>query len=131
LVGHLLDNEVAQIDKKINKDLEHAENLTLALLKQLMDNYNINGGLKTYIETQWISVYEEFVDDIYILAFFLHPDYKRSALKHGQFHFLVLKEGIIWQGMGKSVTSYEILVTQLWAHHRLQKVPYNLPYISG
>ncbi|CAJ0886240.1 7704_t:CDS:2 [Entrophospora sp. SA101] len=58
-------------------------------------------------------------------------DYKRSALKHGQFHFLVLKEGIIWQGMGKSVTSYEILVTQLWAHHRLQKVPYNLPYISG
>jgi hypothetical protein len=33
LAGRLLDNEVAQIDKKINKDLEYVENLTLG-------NYN-------------------------------------------------------------------------------------------
>ena len=32
--------------------------------------------------------------------------------------------------MGKSVTSYEILVAQLRAY-RLQQAPYNLPYVSG
>jgi hypothetical protein len=29
LAGCLLDNEIARIDKKINQDLEYAENLTL------------------------------------------------------------------------------------------------------
>jgi hypothetical protein len=70
------------------------------------------------------------VDDIYILAFFLHPAYKGAALRHGQFHSLVLKAGGIWQGMGKSGASYEILVTQFRAY-RLKQAPYDLPYVSG
>ena len=55
--------------------------------------------------------YEEFVDNIYILAFFLHPGYKEMTLWYGQFHSLSLKADNIWQGMGKSKKSYETLIT--------------------
>ncbi|CAG8635797.1 13150_t:CDS:2, partial [Racocetra fulgida] len=61
LSGRLLDIEVAKVINKVDKIIGSATNLTVAaaILNQKILQYQVSGGgLKTYIETRWTTIYE-------------------------------------------------------------------------
>ena len=69
-------------------------------------------GFRNHCIRKFNHRFEEFNDPIYKLAFFLHPAF-RKALNFGIFPEIANYAGQLWQEMGKSKKSSEILITQL------------------
>ncbi|CAG8750345.1 1083_t:CDS:2, partial [Funneliformis mosseae] len=52
---------------------------------------------------------EEYDDDLYILSYFLLPQFRGAGFKNGQFIRIVKVAVEIWKQMGKSLLSANIL----------------------
>src|SRR5213078_4776442 len=70
-------------------------------------------GFRNYCIEKFNHRFEEFNDPAYPLAFFLHPAYKGAGLKFGTYSVIANYAGELWQKMGKSKNSCEILLAQL------------------
>ena len=93
-------------------------------------------GFRNHCVEKFNNRFQEFNDPIYQLAFFLHPAY-RKTLKFGVFPAIANYAGQLWQKMGKSKKSSEILITQLRLYKEQKSIingrpnPYAASYTIG
>ncbi|UZO11740.1 uncharacterized protein OCT59_003298 [Rhizophagus irregularis] len=75
-----------------------------------MNDYRLlkNSCIKTFNER-----YKEFDEDIYLLAFFLHPQYKGAGIHNIQFERIQKTALNIWKNLGHKKTSGLELKAQL------------------
>ncbi|EXX66424.1 hypothetical protein RirG_123910 [Rhizophagus irregularis DAOM 197198w] len=83
-----------------------------------MNDYRLlkNSCIKTFNER-----YKEFDEDIYLLAFFLHPQYKGAGIHNIQFERIQKTALNIWKNLGHKKTSGLELKAQL----------HNVPYSNN
>ncbi|PKK49181.1 hypothetical protein RhiirC2_722408, partial [Rhizophagus irregularis] len=73
--------------------------------------------------------YKEFNDPKYLLAFFLHPEWKGTLVTPSEFDNLIELAGELWKEWGHKRNSVTELYSQI-GKYRLGKKPYNRPYSS-
>ncbi|CAB4411425.1 unnamed protein product [Rhizophagus irregularis] len=74
--------------------------------------------------------YKEFDEDIYLLAFFLHPQYKGADIHNTQFERIQKTALNIWKNLGHKKTSGLELKAQL-RKYLDQDNPYSAPYSNN
>ncbi|CAB4444994.1 unnamed protein product [Rhizophagus irregularis] len=74
--------------------------------------------------------YKEFDEDIYLLAFFLHPQYKGAGIHNTQFEHIQKTALNIWKNLGHKKTSGLELKAQL-RKYLDQDNPYSAPYSNN
>ncbi|CAB4381106.1 unnamed protein product [Rhizophagus irregularis] len=74
--------------------------------------------------------YKEFDEDIYLLAFFLHPQYKGVGIHNTQFERIQKTALNIWKNLGHKKTSGLELKAQL-RKYLDQDNPYSVPYSNN
>ncbi|RGB23536.1 hypothetical protein C1646_774342 [Rhizophagus diaphanus] len=74
--------------------------------------------------------YKEFDEDIYLLAFFLHSQYKRVGIHNTQFECIQKTALNIWKNLGHKKTSGLELKAQL-CKYLDQDNPYSAPYSNN
>ncbi|GES81225.1 ribonuclease H-like domain-containing protein [Rhizophagus clarus] len=84
-----------------------------------------NSCIKTFNER-----YKEFDEDIYLLAFFLHPQYKGAGIHNTQFEHIQKTALNIWKNLGHKKTSGLELKAQL-RKYLDQDNPYSAPYSNN
>ncbi|CAB4375731.1 unnamed protein product [Rhizophagus irregularis] len=94
----------------------------------LADCY-INLLRELFININNIIRYEEFNDPKYLLAFFLHPEWKGTLVTASEFDNLLELAGELWKEWGHKQNSTSQLYSQI-RKYRLGKKPYNKPYSS-
>ncbi|GES90541.1 ribonuclease H-like domain-containing protein [Rhizophagus clarus] len=72
---------------------------------------------------------EEFDDDNYLLAFFLHPRF-RTCLKYGVWQRIVIIAGKVAKNAGMNLECSRILCSQLLMYKNNER-PFNQPYSNG
>ncbi|CAB4495996.1 unnamed protein product [Rhizophagus irregularis] len=85
--------------------------LSLASAIYRMSNQNIQ--FKNHCIIKFNERFHEFSDDLFLLAFFLHPHYHGNGINLNQFHNITLKAAQIWKDMGHNQDSCAKLLTQL------------------
>ncbi|GBC46887.2 ribonuclease H-like domain-containing protein [Rhizophagus irregularis DAOM 181602=DAOM 197198] len=92
-----------------------------------MNNYRSlkNSCIKVFNER-----YKEFDEDIYLLAFFLHPQYKGAVIHNTQFERIQKTALNIWKNLGHKKTSGLELRAQL-RKYLDQNNPYSAPYSNN
>ncbi|CAB5183870.1 unnamed protein product [Rhizophagus irregularis] len=68
-----------------------------------MSNQNIQ--FKNHCIIKFNERFHEFSDDLFLLAFFLHPHYHGNGINPNQFHNITLKAAQIWKDMGHNQNS--------------------------
>ncbi|CAG8679261.1 13456_t:CDS:2, partial [Ambispora gerdemannii] len=58
--------------------------------------------------------YKEFLHPLYILAYYIHPQYRGKGLKDNGFHKATLTSLELWQNLGHTRSEGEELIAQLW-----------------
>ncbi|CAB4487825.1 unnamed protein product [Rhizophagus irregularis] len=90
-----------------------------------MSNQNIQ--FKNHCIIKFNERFHEFSDDLFLLAFFLHPHYHGNGINPNQFHNITLKAAQIWKDMGHNQNSCAKLLTQLRKYMK-KKTPFNQNY---
>ncbi|GET04043.1 ribonuclease H-like domain-containing protein [Rhizophagus clarus] len=95
--------------------------------QMLMNDYRSlkNSCIKAFNER-----YKEFDEDIYLLAFFLHPQYKGAGIHNTQFEHIQKTALNIWKNLGHKKTSGLELKAQL-RKYLDQDNPYSAPYSNN
>ncbi|CAB5098456.1 unnamed protein product [Rhizophagus irregularis] len=57
--------------------------------------------------------YDKFSDDLFLLAFFLHPRYYSNGINPSKIHNITVKAAQIWKNMGYNQESCEKLLSQM------------------
>ncbi|CAG8796138.1 24902_t:CDS:2 [Gigaspora margarita] len=73
--------------------------------------------------------YKEFLHPLYILAYYIHLEYKEKYLNDNRFHMAALTAIELWQNLGHTQTEGEELVAQL-RYFKAQWPLFNLPYVT-
>ncbi|CAG8822037.1 3983_t:CDS:2, partial [Gigaspora margarita] len=74
--------------------------------------------------------YEEFLHLLYILAYFIHPQYRGKGLNNNGFHKAALTAIEIWQSLGHTRSESNELVA-LMRRFEAKLPPFDLPYVSA
>ncbi|CAB5157672.1 unnamed protein product [Rhizophagus irregularis] len=102
--------------------------LRVAASIKKMDQYDYK-GFHTHMVQVFNKRYEEFNDPKYLLAFFLHPEWKGTLVTPSEFDNLIELAGELWKEWGHKKNSTAELYSQI-GKYRLGKKPYNRPYSS-
>ncbi|CAG8758209.1 9433_t:CDS:10, partial [Gigaspora margarita] len=73
--------------------------------------------------------YEEFLHPLYILAYYIHPQYRGKCLKDNGFHQVALTSIEIWQNLGHTELESNELIAQM-RQFEARLPPFNLSYVS-
>ncbi|CAG8708030.1 33741_t:CDS:10 [Gigaspora margarita] len=73
--------------------------------------------------------YEEFLHPLYILVYFIHPQYQKKDLNDNDFHKAALIAIEIWQSLGHTRSESNELVA-LIQRFEAKIPPFDLPYVS-
>ncbi|CAG8829837.1 15381_t:CDS:2, partial [Cetraspora pellucida] len=88
---------------------------------------NRNLEFKNYCIEKYNKRWNEFSNDTYLLAFFLHPGYHGDGIDFGKFHDITIKAAQIWKDMGHDQESCSKLLSQL-RKYKLRRPPFDQLY---
>ncbi|GBB97116.1 hypothetical protein RclHR1_02920001 [Rhizophagus clarus] len=71
---------------------------------------NQNTQFKNYCIIKFNERFNEFSDDLFLLAFFLHPRYHGKGINPNKFRNITLKAAQIWKDMGHNQESYTPII---------------------
>ncbi|RIA78722.1 hypothetical protein C1645_842506 [Glomus cerebriforme] len=74
---------------------------------------NQNMQFKNHYIIKFNERFDEFSDDLFLLAFFLYPRYHGNGINPSKFHSITVKAVQIWKDMGYDQESCEKLLTQM------------------
>ncbi|CAG8702837.1 2605_t:CDS:2, partial [Ambispora gerdemannii] len=72
----------------------------------------------------------EFLHPLYILAYYIHLQYRGKSLKDNGFYKAALTSLELWQNLGHTRSEGEELIAQL-RHFEARLPPFDLPYVSS
>ncbi|RIB18836.1 hypothetical protein C2G38_2309201 [Gigaspora rosea] len=146
LSGQLLEQQLAIINEKTKKIFKQYSNLTLesknatlgdcflslaktsATIKKLpIHQYS---EFRNYCYNVLNKRFKEFDDDLYILGYFLTPNYRNIGFKSGQFSRIIKIVGSISKKFGNDEADSNILTAHLRLYKE-NKYPYNESYVPG
>ncbi|CAG8649270.1 1267_t:CDS:2 [Rhizophagus irregularis] len=90
-----------------------------------MPNQNIE--FKNHCVIKFNERYDEFSDDLFLLAFFLHPRYHGNGINPSKIHNITVKAAQIWKNMGHDQESCGKLLSQMRKYMK-NKAPFNQHY---
>ncbi|CAB5375336.1 unnamed protein product [Rhizophagus irregularis] len=99
--------------------------LSLASAVYRMPNQNIE--FKNHCVIKFNERYDEFSDDLFLLAFFLHPRYHGNGINPSKIHNITVKAAQIWKNMGHDQESCGKLLSQMRKYMK-NKAPFNQHY---
>ncbi|RIB08731.1 hypothetical protein C2G38_2210860, partial [Gigaspora rosea] len=74
--------------------------------------------------------YDEFLHPLYILAYYIHPQYRGKGLKDNGFHQAALTSIELWQNLGHTKSESDELVAQM-RRFEANLPPFDLPYVPN
>ncbi|GBB92796.1 hypothetical protein RclHR1_20590003 [Rhizophagus clarus] len=99
--------------------------LSLASAVYHMLNQNIE--FKNHCVIKFNEQYDEFSDDLFLLAFFLHSRYHGNGINPSKIHNITVKATQIWKNMGHDQESCGKLLSQMRKYMK-NKAPFNQHY---
>ncbi|CAB4432255.1 unnamed protein product [Rhizophagus irregularis] len=99
--------------------------LSLASAVYRMPNQNIE--FKNHCVIKFNERYDEFSNDHFLLAFFLHPRYHGNGINPSKIHNITVKAAQIWKNMGHNQESCGKLLSQMRKYMK-NKAPFNQHY---
>ncbi|CAB5359941.1 unnamed protein product [Rhizophagus irregularis] len=84
--------------------------LSLASAVYCMPNQNIE--FKNHCVIKFNERYDEFSDDLFLLAFFLHPRYHGNGINPSKIHNITVKAAQIWKNMGYDTGRTDVIVAK-------------------